>query len=239
MGRILVGTSGWNYREWRGPFYPEDLSRRRWLEHYAGRLPSVELNATFYGLPERDSVRSWAEQVPEGFVFAVKASRYLTHLKHLKDPEDPLRRLLERTEPLGSKHGPLLAQLPGSWRPDPGRLDGFLRSCPPELEVAVEFRDPRWYIPEVREVLELRQAASVWHDFPGMDCPRWETAPFLYVRRHGNQKEPYRGRYGREGLAQLAKRLRGWEGRAYCYFNNDVDAHAPADAALLLEMVGG
>lgn len=234
---IRIGTSGWNYAEWRGRFYPEDLSEDRWLSYYSERFDSVEVNSTFYGLPERTTVEGWVKQVGEDFLFAVKASRYLTHLKHLKDPEEPLERLLGRTEPMGSHHGPLLVQLPGRWNPDPERLEAFLEICPSNLRVAVEFRAPAWYVDEVKEVLHRHEAALVWNDFPEAHSPHWETAPFLYVRFHGSGDDPYTGRYGTEGLGSWVERLEAWEGDLYCYFNNDIDGNAVEDARTLRELL--
>lgn len=230
-----IGTSGWSYRHWKGPFYPDGIPQREWLRYYSQRLGSVEVNATFYRLQRQETLAAWAASVPDGFRLAFKASRYLTHTRKLLDV-DGLRRLLETTTPLGEKRGPMLLQLPPAFPADPGRLSAFLDACPDELEIAVEFRDSTWFIPEIEEALRGHGAALVWSDYGGSESPRWDTAPFLYVRRHGADRR-YAGRYGRQGLQTLASTLEAAAKDVYCYFNNDVEAAAPLDALELVEIV--
>jgi uncharacterized protein YecE (DUF72 family) len=234
--RFWIGTSGWNYRHWRGVFYPEGVAQRRWLEHYATHFDTVELNATFYGLPSATTAAAWAARVPGGFRFSVKASRYMTHLKRLQEPEAGWGRLVAACEPLGSKLSVYLVQLPPRFRPDPERLDRFLGAAPAHVPVAVEFRDVRWFVPEVEDVLRAHGAALAWSDFPGVPSPEWVTSRFLYLRRHGATGR-YVGRYGAAGLRALAKRLERFDGDVFCYFNNDTAGAAVDDAHTLRRLL--
>lgn len=234
--RAWIGTSGWSYRHWRKVFYPEDTPQRRWLGFYAEVFPTVEINATFYRLQQPATFVRWASEVPEEFRFAVKASRYLSHVRRLRDPADGLQRLIDSLAPLGPKRGPLLLQLPAPFPPDAALLDAFLAACPQELPVAVEPRDPRWFTADVEATLRRRGAALVWSDYPEAESPRWTTASFLYLRRHGVGLR-YGGRYGTRRLRALAAEVGSWSGDVYCYFNNDAAAAATADAAELLKLL--
>lgn len=240
-GRVRIGTSGWRYDHWRGPFYPEELPTGRWLNHYAQRFDAVEVNRTFYSLPDRSVLEGWAAGTPDGFMFAVKASRYLTHMKKLKDPDEPLANLLEVARGLGPKLGPLLFQLPPAWRADPGRLDAFLDAVPDDVRVAVETRDESWFDDRVLRVLADHGAAfCIWH-LGGTLSPKEVTADLVYVRLHG-PGDSYEGRYDRRTLAGWAGAVCSWRdaGRdVHCYFDNDQDGYAPVNARELAEMVGG
>jgi uncharacterized protein YecE (DUF72 family) len=218
-------------------FYPEDVPQRRWLEFYADRFCSVEINATFYRLPAATTFGGWASRVPGEFRFGVKVSRYLTHIRRLRDVEEGLARLIAACAPLGSNHGPLLVQLPPHFDPAPDLLDRFLAECPLTIPIAVEFRDPAWFIPEIERRLRGREAALVWSDYPGLSTPEWITAPFLYVRRHGSGPG-YAGRYRRAALRDLAARLASFDGDVFCYFNNDAAGAAVEDAAELAGLLG-
>jgi len=237
---VRIGCSGWQYRHWRGVFYPPGLPQARWLAHYATHLNTVEINNTFYRLPERSIFANWRRQVPPSFRFALKASRFLTHMKKLKEPREPLARLLSRAIPLGSALGPILYQLPPRWRIDVDRLTTFLHSLPKGRRHAIEFRDPSWYTDEVFALLTRHHVALCLHDMAGSATGRLAVGPLVYVRFHGPQK--YRGRYDDRVLEHwgtwLAAQVR--DGRpVYAYFNNDVDAHAPRDAVRLRIAVGG
>jgi uncharacterized protein YecE (DUF72 family) len=237
-GELRVGTSGYQYPHWAGDFYPDDLPGRRWFDHYAERFDSVEINNTFYRLPEPEVFDRWRERAPAGFRFALKYSRYATHLKHLKDPEEPLERFLERAERLGSRLGPILVQLPPHWRADPERLDAFLRLAPRRHRWAVELRDESWLRQEVYEVLRRRRAALVIHDLIDRH-PDELTADWTYLRFHGRS---YGGSYSHQALSARARCIRRWlrQGRdVYAYFNNDVGGHAPRNAAQLRRYVEG
>jgi uncharacterized protein YecE (DUF72 family) len=234
-----IGCSGWQYRHWRGVFYPTGLRPARWLEHYAAQFDTVEINNTFYRLPEGETFGAWKRRVPRGFVFAVKASRYLTHMKKLKDSEDPLAHFFTRTRHLGTMLGPVLYQLPPRWPLNIERLQGFLSHLPKNRLHAVEFREPSWYADEALELLRRHHVALVLHDMPGSAAPRVTTGPFVYVRFHGTAK--YSGSYDDETLAGWASWLsdRARDGLGiYAYFNNDVGGHAPRDAVRLRAMLG-
>ncbi len=232
MTRCRVGTSGWNYRHWRHTFYPEGVAMKRWLPYYADHFDTVEVNATFYGLPKAETVTKWAAAVPDDFRFAVKVSRYMTHTKRLLDPAEGWERLLTTMKLLGPKLAVFLAQLPPRFTPDAERLDRFLAAAPDGVPIAVEVRDERWFVDEVAAVLAAHQAALVWSDFPGIAAPEWVTAPFLYVRRHGSATR-YAGEYGPRRLRPLANRLAAFAGPTWCYFNNDEGGGAIRDAAAL------
>jgi uncharacterized protein YecE (DUF72 family) len=237
-GRLRVGTSGYQYRHWKGDFYPEHLPTKSWLRHYADRFDTVEINNTFYSLPAVETFEAWRQESPPGFLFALKYSRYGTHMKKLKDPEVALEAFLERAERLRSRLGPILVQLPPHWRADPGRLDGFLGVAPRRQRFAVELRDPTWLSEEVFDVLRRRHAALVIHDRLG-NHPVELTTEWTYLRFHGDD---YGGSYSPQALSGQARRIRRWlqEGRdVYAYFNNDIGGHAPRNAADLRRYVDG
>jgi uncharacterized protein YecE (DUF72 family) len=239
-GHIRIGCSGWQYRHWRGRFYPRDLPTDRWLEHYAANFDTVELNNSFYRLPEADVFAAWGRRVPPGFCFAVKASRYLTHLKRLREPREPLDRLWSRATKLGSHLGPMLYQLPPRWDRDLDRLRAFVDALPENRKQAIEFRDPSWYHPAVYEILAQAGIALCLHDMPGSATRPEPIGPFAYVRFHGAGGR-YRGAYSDDALRTWGRRLRAWAGggrACFVYFNNDVGGHAPRDAARLRELVG-
>jgi uncharacterized protein YecE (DUF72 family) len=256
MSRIRVGTSGYMYRHWRGLLYPEGLAQRRWLERYVQVFDTVEMNATFYRLPKPETVERWREIAPRGFVFAVKGSRYLTHLKRLLDAGQGVRRFYVPVSRFGEKLGPVLWQLPPHMKPDVPRLDRFLsrleirtRGEPALLgggprggsrgRHAVEFRNPDWYSDEVCAVLDRHGAAFCEHDQIARAPPRL-TGRFRYVRFHGTTGR-YSGRYGAQALRPFAESYLDSAARGtdvFVYFNNDVGGHAVTDALDLLALVG-
>lgn len=233
---ILLGTSGWQYRDWRGRFYPTGLPQREWLEFYATRFATVEVNNAFYRLPERDIFARWRASTPEDFCVAVKMSRYLTHIKRLRDPAEPVARFLDRAAGLGAKLGPVLLQLPPTLTADADLLAGVLRRFPSAVRVAVEPRHPSWWAAPVRATLERHGAALCWADRRGRPVtPTWRTAAFGYLRMHEGRADP-RPRYGRQALASWLDRVGAEFGGAeqvYTYFNNDPGGAAIADAAAL------
>jgi uncharacterized protein YecE (DUF72 family) len=238
VARIRIGTSGYQYRHWRGVLYPEGLAQRLWLERYAAVFDTVELNATFYRLPSPEAAERWRELAPPAFTFAVKGSRYLTHMKRLLDDGPGIARFYEPVSRLGRKLGPVLWQLPPRFAPDPERLDRFLSRLPKGRH-AVEFRDERWYADEVCDVLDRHGAAFCEHDRVPRPPPRL-TGGWRYVRFHG-PTGGYTGRYGTQRLRRWAEGLLAWAGtgrRAWVYFNNDLGGHAIHDALGLLRMVG-
>ncbi len=229
---VIIGTSGWHYEHWRPRFYPAATGPARWLGIYAERFAVVEANSTFYRLPEESTFEHWRDSVPHDFVFALKASRYLTHVRRLQEPAEPVARLMERARVLGSHLGPVLLQLPPNMEADPNRLDATLAAFGGGVRVAVEPRHASWFVDEVRAVLTERAAAlCVAHGGP-IDMPAWRTTDWAYLRFHGGKGRP-RSCYKRKELATLAARLLG-EGHSsedvYCFFNNDWCGCALRDA---------
>jgi uncharacterized protein YecE (DUF72 family) len=238
-GVIHIGTSGWHYASWVGPFYPPGTRPADFLPIYARTFRTVEVNNTFYRLPDRATFRSWRAVTPPGFLFACKASRYLTHMKKLKAPRAAVRRFFRRVEVLGPRLGPVLFQLPPRWGVDADRLERFLRRLPVRRRAVFEFRDRSWFTPVVYDVLERHGAACCVYELGGWRSPIVPTADFIYVRLHG-PAAPYAGQYDGRTLGAWARRVRGWalDGRdVYCYFDNDQAGHAPRDARRLIRMV--
>lgn len=232
-GRLHVGTSGYVYKDWRGILYPPGVACSRWLGRYAEAFSTLELNATFYRLPTPGSAERWRDCTPPSFLFAAKGSRFLTHMKRLKDTELGLRRYYERVGPLADKLAVVLWQLPPQMKPDVGRLDAFLAAQPAGPRQAVEFRNEAWYTREVCDCLDRRGAAFCEHDLVGLRPPRL-TGGFRYVRFHGtDETRKYHGRYGAERLRPYARSLARWRdggGTAFVYFNNDWEGAALYDA---------
>jgi uncharacterized protein YecE (DUF72 family) len=229
---ILLGTSGWQYRHWRETFYPKGVPQAAWLEFYAERFATVESNNAFYRLPERKTFEAWRRRTPDDFVMAVKASRYLTHIKRLRDPQESVDLLMERAAGLGDKLGPVLVQLPPSFAIDIDRLRETLAAFPSGVRVAVEFRHRSWYVDAVREVLEAAGAALCLADRRGSLTPLWRTTDWTYLRFHEGRADPSPC-YGRDALARWVDRLLStWEPAEdiYVYFNNDPRACALRDA---------
>ncbi|HKV88536.1 MAG TPA: DUF72 domain-containing protein [Candidatus Dormibacteraeota bacterium] len=232
MEMIHVGTSGWQYRHWRDVFYPRTLSQQEWLPYFAERFQTVEVNNTFYNLPEKRVFETWARRTPRDFLLALKMSRFLTHLKRLDDPEEPVHRFMERASALGSKLGPILLQLPPGLQSDTARLEDTLAAFPPEVRVAVEFRDPSWFTEETRAILERHGAALCLADSPRRTQPAWRTADWTFVRFHeGSGLHP--PGYSDEALRRWIDRLTElWTPAEdlFVYFNNDRGGHAIEDA---------
>jgi len=229
---VLIGTSGWHYRHWRGGFYPSSLPARSWLAHYADRFATVELNNAFYRLPETSAFEAWNRGLPDDFVVAVKASRYLTHVRRLREPEEPVDRLMQHASGLGSKLGPVLLQLPPNLQIDVPALRRTLRAFPRAARVAVEVRHDSWRVPDTRALLEERGAALCLTDSAGRHGPLWRTTDWGYVRFHSGQSQPS-SCYGRAALDSWAGRLAElWPDTAdvFVYFNNDSHGCAPRDA---------
>ncbi|MGV9286903.1 DUF72 domain-containing protein [Streptomyces sp. NPDC003719] len=230
---LFVGTSGWQYRDWRAVLYPPGLPVRLWLERYAAGFATVEINNAFYRLPPRETFEAWRERVPPDFVVAVKASRYLTHIKRLREPAEPVERLMTHAAGLGDRLGPVLLQLPPTLRGDPGLLDACLACFPSGTRVAVEPRHESWWTPEVRGVLESRGAALCWADVLARPAtPLWRTADWGYVRFHQGRAAAW-PHYGRRSLTTWLHRVATtWpaDRDVYAYFNNDPNAAAVRDA---------
>jgi uncharacterized protein YecE (DUF72 family) len=239
-GRAFIGTSGWNYKHWRGPFYPPGLPARRYLEFYKNYLNAVEINRTFYSLPAPGVFDEWKKTVPPDFLFSIKASRFLTHMKRLSDPRRPLARLMKLTRRLGSKEGPLLFQLPPRWRRNAGRLADFLSIFPRNRRAAFEFRDPSWFHDEIYALLRRYNAAFCVYELAGVSSPKAVTANFVYLRLHGPAARKYQGDYSAAALKSWARWLTAHRslGRdAYCFFDNDDSGFAVRNARALRELM--
>jgi len=238
---IYIGTSGWHYQHWKGPFYPEDLPDERLLEHYVKYFQTAEINNTFYQLPEKETFAQWRDSVPEGFIFSVKSSRYITHMKKLKDPEQPLASFVDGVEMLGDKLGPILFQLPPRWRLNIERLSSFLKVLPEGHRYAFEFRDLSWFGDQTEQVLAQKGAAFCIYDFERRKSPRLATTDFVYVRLHGPDGA-YKGKYDDKTLLDWAEAFLSWAGEGkeiYCYFDNDEKGYAAQNALKLKELLEG
>jgi uncharacterized protein YecE (DUF72 family) len=228
-GVLAVGTSGWQYSHWRGVFYPPDLPQSKWFAFYAARFDVVEVNNTFYRLPPEQVFGRWRTAAPKGFCYALKFSRYGSHMRKLKDAPDTIGLFLERARLLGEHLGPILVQLPPKWRADAGRLDEFLAARPAGERWAVEFRDPSWLTAEVLSVLRRHGAALCIHDMIA-DHPHELTADWTYLRFHGVH---YGGSYSPRALHDAAREIRRLLAAGvdvHAYFNNDAQGFAVANA---------
>lgn len=237
----LVGTSGWHYDHWRERFYPPGLAKPRWLGHYAGFFSTVEVNASFYRLPSENAFRGWYAQSPPGFIFALKASRLITHYRRLAGVEEALATFYERARLLGEKLGPILYQLPPDFARDDERLGQFLAGLPGGLKHVVEFRHPSWFTRAVFDLLARHNSGFCVVSMVGMDSPLVATAPTVYVRFHG-AGGLYWGSYGEQEMARWAEAIRNLgAGRSevYAFFNNDAEAQAVDDARALQGLLAG
>jgi uncharacterized protein YecE (DUF72 family) len=238
---VHIGCSGWNYSHWRERVYPKGLPQRRWLEHYARLFRTVEINNTFYRLPRREAVAAWVKESPPGFLFAVKASRYLTHVKRLQDMGRGVERFYERIEPLlrSPKMGPVLWQLPPTFRRDDERLAGALAQLPPGRH-CFEFRHESWFVDETYELLRRHGAALVIGDHPQRPWQARElTADWMFIRFHYGHRGR-NGNYSERELEQWARRIEGWRAGAevFAYFNNDWEGYAVRNGLWLRSRLG-
>ena len=236
--RWNIGTCGWQYPEWRGVLYPPGLPQRQQLAQYAAEFDTVEVDSTFYRLASAATFAHWADQVPDDFTFALKASRYLTHVRRLAEPAEPVARLMEHARALGSHLGPILLQLPPTLVCDVDALGDALRAFPEATRVAVEFRHPSWFVDEVRALLAAQHAALVWTDRRNRRGePSWSTASWGYVRLHEGIASPPTS-YGDRALVRWRDALEGaWDREVFVYFNNDAGGAAVRDAQRLRALV--
>lgn len=238
---IHIGTSGFHYSHWRGPFYPEKFPASRMLEFYAQHFDTVELNNTFYRLPVETGLEQWRNSTPAGFCFAAKGSRYLTHMKKLTDTGRGIERFFERVDRLGKKLGPVVWQLPPFWEANAARLDAFLSALPPRHRYAFELRNPTWHNPEIYRILRRHNAAFCIFEIAGMFSGLQLTANFTYVRLHGPEGA-YQGKYSSRTLHQWAERALEWDNdlrAVYIYFDNDQAGFASENALALKRLVAG
>jgi uncharacterized protein YecE (DUF72 family) len=232
---IRIGTSGWHYEHWKERFYPAGLPKSKWLLHYARHFDTVEINNTFYRLPKQQSVENWHKQAPAGFLYTVKANRYMTHIKRLKDVSEPLVRFFDTVGLLEEKLGPILYQLPPNLHKDLDLLQSFIKLLPKKRIAVFEFRHDSWYSEDTYKLLKKSNAAFCIHDMPGKQSPRVVTADVIYIRFHGTAGR-YSGNYSKSALQEWADwikdNLRGIR-RVYAYFNNDYNAYAVNNARQL------
>jgi uncharacterized protein YecE (DUF72 family) len=241
MKQVRVGCSGWMYDDWRGRLYPEREPKRRWLELYAQHFDTVEVNSTFYRLARLDAVAGWVRATPPGFCFAVKASRYLTHVRRLLDVREGVKRFYDPIRPMieAGRLGPVLWQLPENFHRDDARLHGWLEALPDGMHT-IEFRHPSWFVPEVMEALRARGVALTIGDHPKRPFQSYEaTASWRFVRLHYGSRGRA-GNYSRREIAAWAERIAAWRRReqVFAYFNNDWQGFAPENAKALLGMLG-
>ncbi|RNI31300.1 DUF72 domain-containing protein [Rufibacter latericius] len=238
-GTIYIGTSGWHYNHWKGKFYPEGVTPKQFTEYYLRFFRTVEINNSFYRLPSAETFATWRTSVPPDFLFSVKASRYITHMKKLKDPQQSLAQFLGNALALEEKLGPILFQLPPVWRLNLERFHDFLKALPPYHRYTFEFRDQSWYNPEVFALLQQYNHAFCIYDLAGHLSPLEVTAGFVYVRLHGPEGK-YAGSYSEETLQFWASHCRTWAAAGkdvFVYFDNDIGSHAPFNAIALQELV--
>ncbi|HYP14729.1 MAG TPA: DUF72 domain-containing protein [Bryobacteraceae bacterium] len=236
---VRIGCSGWHYKHWKGTFYPAGFPASKMLAFYMERFDTVELNNTFYRLPPEPAVHAWRDSTPPDFLFAVKGSRFLSHMKKFKDPELALERFFARADLLENKMGPILFQTPPFWEVDLDRLAAFLHALPPGNRYTFEFRHPSWHSPDVYELLRRYNAAFCAFDLAGFQSPIEVTADFTYTRLHG-PGGPYQGSYSGEALALWAQRIAEWRKTlraVYLYFDNDMEGYAAHNALELKRLV--
>jgi uncharacterized protein YecE (DUF72 family) len=236
---IHIGTSGWNYKHWLGRFYPDRFAAKEMLEFYSQHFNTVELNNSFYHLPSIKSFRAWRETVEDDFIFAVKGSRFITHMKKLKAPKTSTKKFFTRVDKLETKLGPILFQLPPHWRVNVERLATFLERMPQQYRYAFEFREPSWFTDEVYDLLKQHNVALCIYHMSGNDSPIEITADFVYLRFHGVESI-YSGSYSESQLKMWARRIETWRDQSrkvFAYFNNDPEAHAVYNAKTLRDLL--
>lgn len=232
---IRIGTSGWYYDHWKELFYPAGLPKSKWFEHYAQHFDTVEINNTFYHLPKEQTMQRWHAIAPQGFLYAVKANRYITHIKRLKDVSEPLERFYERVALLKNTLGPILYQLPPSLHKDLDLLGSFIKLLPGNWPAVFEFRHKSWYTDDTFELLRKLRAGFCIHDMPGKESPRVVTGDIIYIRFHGTTGR-YAGNYPKSALQDWTQWLKDQAKKArgiYAYFNNDIGGHAIKNATML------
>lgn len=239
MANLRIGTSGWHYKHWVGRFYPEKLLASKMLAYYEQRFDTVEINNSFYRLPKTETLSAWRDATPKNFEFAIKASRFLTHNKKLKEPENALNNFLPRAEALGEKLGPILFQLPPKWRLNLDRLSEFLEALPRHNRYTFEFREPSWLVPPVYDLLGKHNSAFCIYELAGFQSPLRITADWTYVRLHGPGGK-YQGSYQEAVLEKWAGRIRDWAKELksiYLYFDNDQAGYAAFNALTLKKLI--
>ena len=237
---INIGTSGWNYKHWKGNFYPEGIPQKKWLEYYITKFSTVELNNTFYRLPLVSTFKKWHDSTPENFLFSVKASRFITHIKRLNEPEEPVDKFISSAKNLKTKLGPVLFQLPPGFKYDPERLECLLKILPPKLRYTFEFRNSTWWNDETYQLLRRYNSAFCIFELGEIISTKEVTADFVYIRLHGPSGR-YSGDYDKHTIKEWADLFNQWKKEdkdIFCYFDNDERGFAAKNALDLKEMVG-
>jgi len=240
-GKVHIGTSGWHYKHWIGPFYPSKMPPAKMLRFYTEYFDTVEINNSFYRLPAKTAIDAWRRETPPGFCFAVKASRYITHNRKLNDPEHSAEKFMNVVENLERRLGPILFQLPPSWKLNLERLESFLSGLPKRHRYVFEFRNPTWNVPEVYAALRRHSAAYCVYELAGFQSPIQTTADFAYVRLHGPGANKYQGDYSKKVLADWAIKVVEWTKElkhVFVYFDNDQNGFAAKNALKLKEILG-
>lgn len=240
LSQVHIGTSGWSYEHWRARFYPSEIETNSWLNYYCRFFETVEINKSFYRLPAKKTFEAWRKQSPTKFIFAVKGSRFITHMKKLKDPEIASKKFFDNVSELKEKVGPILFQLPPRWQKNASRLNDFLASLPTNYQFAFEFRDPSWFDPEIYTILEKHGASLVISSSPSFPSEEVLTTSFVYLRMHGGA-ELYGSNYSDKELASWARQIKKWLSKqakeVFVYFNNDAYAYAVQNALALKKLL--
>lgn len=236
---LKIGTSGWQYEDWQGKFYPNHLKKKEWLSFYAQNFSTVEINSTFYHGTNQKIIKSWTQKTPDSFLFAVKAHRYLTHMKKLHEPKDALQRFLNSLPAFQRKLGPILFQLPPGWNKNYRRLEKFIKLLPEKYQYSFEFRNKSWYDQKILNLLQENNIALCIHDHADAPSPKTITADFIYMRFHGPHGN-YRTPYSLKQLQQQATKIKEWQKQKrdiYIYFNNDFEGYALDNARTLTKLL--
>lgn len=236
--KLYIGTSGWHYKHWIGTFYPGDIKESRQFSYYLKDFSSVELNNPFYRLPSKETFTNWRLSVPEGFLFSVKASRYITHMKKLKDPKESVKQFFDHVKMLREKLGPILFQLPPRWKINKERLEEFLKVLPKKYRYVFEFRNTTWYEDEIFELLKKYNCAFCIYELNGHTTPLAVTADFVYIRLHGPGAK-YKGSYSKTILKKWKQKCSEWLKQnkdVFIYFDNDQEGYAAFNAKELKAM---
>lgn len=238
MSKVFIGTSGFSYDDWVDDFYPLDIASNKRLEYYGQHFNSVEINNSFYHLPQKKTFQKWAKAVPDDFIFSVKANRYITHMKNLMVDQEPINRLLNRAEPLGNKLGPILFQLPPQWNLNLERLKKFVNILPSDYRFVFEFRNKSWCKKEVYKLLRKNNIGFCIHDHQDAPSPEIVTADFVYLRFHGPNGD-YQSKYNQREIEKWANKIKEWQKQKlniFAYFNNDFEAFAIDNARYLEQL---
>ncbi|MFW6140432.1 MAG: DUF72 domain-containing protein [Acidobacteriota bacterium] len=240
QNNIYIGTSGWHYKHWKGVFYPSDTPNKEYLRYYVQHFRTAEINNSFYQIPDKKTLQNWSCEAGKDFIFSAKASRYITHMKKLKDPQEPVKNFMNKIKALGNSLGPILFQLPPRWKKNRGRLQSFLQALPSGHQYTFEFRDPDWFRDDIYELLERQKAAFCIYDFNRRQSPKIVTSGFVYIRLHGPDGA-YQGKYDDQKLSGWAGAISQWKQQGkdvFCYFDNDQVGYAAENAERLQEMIG-